>query len=167
MKKTILTLTFAIITMVSLGQITISFRDGKSLDIKGELIVSYNKYSWDTPAELEKVYQVFREEQGDKIILSIYSIWKTKPNEGRMDELVVYTLEKKQVKDVYGVSDETDDNDKITHYSLTLQHKDDEPFPYEVYSIYSSTPEKRSGNLITINSDNKEPLEELSKLFTP
>lgn len=146
------------------GQTTITFRDGNSLKIKGDLITTHITYEDDEPAKPRKVFQLFKELQGDQIILSVYSIWKTEAKD-RMDELVVYTIDKKQIKNP-AVEDETDDNDQPTHYSLFFTTDDENGFAYEVYTIYSSVPAKKNFSNVRFYSDTKTPLEELMKLLS-
>ena len=136
---------FALLLLLSnlcFAQITIKFRDDKSLTIKGEKIGTYKEYDFFDPSIEEKLTEYYCLKEQDNITIYEYRTWLTAANKGRMDELRIYTFNKNQLEKSPEFTEETDEDVPTISYSLRLSAKEEQLIPCAIYDIYKSTPNK-------------------------
>lgn len=144
------------------AQTKIEFRDGKSMTLNGKLIGTFAKPDFFDATIIDKNIQALYSMDGDTLEISVYSLYSNKS----FDDLEIFRIHKNQIDLAnFSVSDETNDEDKVTHHSLSFYALDDQKFRYKKYTIYSSKGEAKEFNTFTIYSHQKEGLEALSQLI--
>lgn len=152
---------FLLITSPLLSQYKIDFRDGKSLVLRGKQAGSFVKYNFFDATIVDQNYQNYTFLDGDTIEISVYKAWK----DGRMDDLFVYRIHQNQINQDYTeIYEDLDDNGKLLSYRLPIVAADEQAFLFRKYNIYSSVGEARRFNTFTIESNQKEGLEEILKM---
>lgn len=143
------------------GQRTITFNDGKQLQIPSSTVIEFQEYDMDL-SPLKRVYTHYLY-QNDSIYLWKYSQW----NMGKMDELKTYVFHPNQISEYFSepTENEADDSHPKTHYLLSISTDAEGGFPYATYNVYSSVPEKRSFSIFGIGADKREDLDALYELI--
>ncbi|MEN9302360.1 MAG: hypothetical protein RL264_789 [Bacteroidota bacterium] len=167
--RTLFILFFSFLGIYSHSQNKITFKDGKSIVVSGEKIGEKFDYSLDNPNEKRKVSTYYLSQKDSVFTLFVLTTWLTEGAVGKLDDLRIYKFTISQQEYNPSLSEETDDNENVIGYSLGLSAKEDRPFKYDVYTIYSSSPsETRTWSTLRIYSENKEKLEGLElKLKLP
>jgi hypothetical protein len=139
----------------ALSQKQIQFRDGNSYSIQGKLMGSVQRIQNGENFKKEEYYYL---RTGNKITISIYSIW----NDGKMDGLKVYQFETTQLNS-YGMSEveefEIDEYYKNIRYNVSFHAESETPFVYNEFSSWSNEAKQRSFTVFSISSEEKNMME--------
>ena len=158
-----LTIFFILCATTLFAQTKIEFRDGKSLTLNGTLVGTFAKPDFFDPTLVEKNYSTTYKLDGDTLEIAVYSEYANKS----FDDLEIFRIHKNQINlDYFAIQDETNDDEKVTHYSLSFSALDEEKFHYKEFTIYSSVGTPKEFNTFTIYSDQKEGLEALEHLIS-
>lgn len=133
---------FSALSLLALGQTTISFRDGKSHTIKGEQLGTNFLYDYNDPSIKEKLVEYYWQEEAGTVTITEYSTWLKADISGSMDELKIYTFQIENLESKPEVIEETDEDGKFLVHSLNFTLKDDLPVSCSIFTIWKSEPNR-------------------------
>lgn len=154
-----------LLAFTALAQQKIEFRDGNTMKIEGVFVCSKMEYTDDSIPVPRKEKQFYLLEAGNNLKLSVVSNWMNPKLVNQLDEVRIYQFTKDQLDDVNQVNAYTNENEDTTHYYLTIDSKEEQPFSYQVYTIYSSKPEEKTWPNFSFESTTKAPLDVLYERF--
>lgn len=154
-----------LLAFTAVAQQKIAFRDGNTLQIEGVFVCSKMEYTDDSIPVPRKEKQFYLLEAGNNLKLSVVSNWMNPKLVNQLDEVRIYQFTKDQLDDVNQVNAYTNENEDTTHYYLTIDSKEEQPFSYQVYTIYSSKPEEKTWSNFSFESTTKAPLDVLYERF--
>ena len=154
-----------VLAFTTVAQQKIEFRDGNTMQIEGKLVCSKMEYTDDSIPTPRREKQFYLLEEGNNLKLSIVTNWMNPKLVNQLDEVRMYHFTKDQLEDVNQVDAYTNENEDTTHYYLTFDSKEEQPFRYQVYTIYNSQPEVKTWTTLSFESSTKAPLDVLYNQF--
>lgn len=148
------------------AQDKISFRDGNTMQIRGEKIATFEEL--EEGVVRKRIFQ-YAEFKDSTILISIHVVWAS----GNLDYLKCYSIKHSQLNE-YSLSEvyetEIDEFNSQNYFRLPISTETETPFLYDEYTGYSSIPVQKSFNTFTIISTQKADLDlfkEKLTLFLP
>jgi len=154
-----------LLAFTTVAQQKIEFRDGNTLQIEGIFVCSKMEYTDDSIPAPRREKQFYLLEAGNNLKLSVVTNWMNPKLVNQLDEVRIYQFTKDQLEDVNQVNAFTDENEDTMHFYLTFDSKEEQPFRYQVYSIYNSQPEVKTWTTLSFESTTKAPLDVLYNQF--
>lgn len=147
------------------AQLSLTFKDGKTLNFEGKYLTSWTYYAANQPKTPEYELKLYVERKDSSMNFVVY---KEKINSKELikwEDVWTYSVRKDQPLYEPSVTQFTDDSTKISYYTLSFFTEESTAFEYDIYLNSSSKPMHQKFTAISFQSNTEAPLLELATFF--